>query len=150
VCETEYLTENGEVKTVNGEEHRFGYRSSVFQSNGGIVLKCRIKLNRGSPDEIKSKMDEFAKARRGKQPLDVPSAGSTFKRPAGYFAGKLIEDCGLKGFSVGGAEVSPKHSGFVVNTGNATARDVSALIEHVQRTVYEGFGVRLETEVKFV
>lgn len=138
--------ENGEVKTTS--ELGFGYRKSIFSGKDMIILSAEIKLEKGNPEEIAAKMEDFKERRTSKQPLSVPSAGSTFKRPEGYFAGKLIEDAGLKGYSIGGAQVSEKHSGFVINTGDATAKDVLLLIKHIQTTVFEKFGVKLETEVK--
>ena len=141
--------ENGKIKRIeNG--FGFGYRKSIFSDTDAVILEAEIKLEKGNADRIKEKMDEFKKRRTEKQPLSLPSAGSTFKRPQGYFAGKLIEDAGLKGYKVGGAAVSEKHSGFVVNTGDATAQDVLRLIRHIQKTVKEKFGVELETEVKIV
>ena len=114
------------------------------------MLEAVIRLNKGEASHIKEQMDDFKERRTSKQPLDMPSAGSTFKRPEGYFAGKLIMDTGLRGFQVGGAQISEKHCGFVVNTGDATAEDVKNLIEEVQKRVREKFGVTLEPEVKFL
>ncbi len=142
--------ENGEVKTVENKELDFGYRRSRFCGTDAIILSAEIELKKAEYDEIKEKMEDFKERRTSKQPLSMPSAGSTFKRPEGYFAGKLIEDANLKGFSIGGAQVSEKHSGFVINTGNSTAQDVVDLIKHIQKTVYDKFGVELETEVKMV
>ena len=113
-----------------------------------VVMEAEFALQPGDPAQIRAKMDDFARRRREKQPLNYPSAGSTFKRPEGYFAGRLIEDAGLKGASVGGAQVSEQHAGFVINQGNATCADVAGLIAHIQQTVYEKFGVRLECEVR--
>lgn len=149
VTKTTYISKDGSVNTVVGEEHLFGYRKSVFTSED-VILFSEISLKPGNRDEIKALMTDLNTRRKEKQPLEYPSAGSTFKRPDGYFAGKLIEDAGLKGYSVGGAMVSPKHSGFVINTGDATASDVANLIKHIQKTVHDKFGVLLETEVKFV
>jgi len=117
-------------------------------TKGYTVLGATIALEKGNPEEIKAYMDDLKERRITKQPLEYASAGSTFKRPEGYFAGKLIQDSGLKGYSVGDAQISEKHSGFVINRGNASAKDVLSLIEHVQETVKEKFGVHLETEVK--
>ena len=124
--------------------------TSVFSAGEGIVLGAKLKLETGDKDAIKAEMDELMARRKASQPLELPSAGSTFKRPAGYFAGTLIEGCGLKGCRVGGAEVSPKHAGFVVNVGGATCADVLALIEKVRKTVYDAHGVMLEPEVKII
>lgn len=146
----EVLDQNLNLKRLNNAEMKFGYRKSVVEPNNYIVIRACIKLKKGNPDDIYAIMAELTEKRKTKQPLHLPSAGSTFKRPEGYFAGKLIEDAGLKGYSVGGAQVSPLHSGFVVNNGDATAQDVYNLIRHVQKTVYEKFGVKLETEVKIL
>lgn len=146
----EVLTEDGSILTLSAGELELGYRTSLIQRKGYIVLSARLKLTRSDKDGIREKMADLAARRRDKQPLNFPSAGSTFKRPEGYFAGKLIEDSGLKGYRAGGAEVSLKHAGFVVNTGNAQTKDILAVIEHCRRTVFEKFGVELETEVKFI
>ena len=145
-----YVSREGAIITLEKEDLSLGYRKSVFMENGGIVTSCVLKLKKGDKEKIAQAMAEVTKKRVEKQPLELPSAGSTFKRPQGYFAGALIEECGLKGYSVGGAKVSEKHAGFVVNFDNATANDVLAVIEHVQKTVYEKFGVRLEPEVKYL
>ena len=143
-----YLTEDGEIKTVPAEELELGYRTSRFQTDGGVVLTALLALKQGDPDEIRAKMQDFNNRRKEKQPLEYPSAGSTFKRPEGYFAGALIEEAGLKGYTVGGAQVSEKHAGFVVNKGDASAQDIYTLIRDVQKKVEETSGVRLEPEVK--
>ena len=148
VLETEYLDTNGNLCTTIGDAHAFAYRKSIFCENGGLILSAKMRLVPKEPDAIMETMRDLNSRRKEKQPLDKPSAGSTFKRPEGYFAGKLIEDAGLKGCCVGGAGVSEKHSGFVVNNGNATCEDVLALIQKVQHTVEEKFGVSLEPEVK--
>ncbi len=150
VCQATVLTGDGQVVTLKGPELEFGYRASIIQRQSMIVLEAALTLRRGDKDKILARMDELAAKRREKQPLEFPSAGSTFKRPEGYFAGKLIQDCGLKGFCVGGAQVSPKHSGFIINTGDATAKDVLDLIRHVQTAVYDRFGVSLEPEVRII
>ncbi|MBR4874228.1 MAG: UDP-N-acetylmuramate dehydrogenase [Clostridia bacterium] len=151
VLETVYLDEDGEIKKVIGDEHLFSYRKSVFSGGDKYIISCKMRLIPKNADEILAEMAELNKRRKEKQPLDKPSAGSTFKRPEGYFAAKLIEDAGLKGLSVGGARVSEKHAGFVVNdTGNATEKDVSCLIAEVQRIVFEKFGVKLSPEIKFI
>ena len=134
--------------TLSLVELELGYRTSVVATKGYTVLGATIALEKGNPEEIKAYMDDLKERRITKQPLEYASAGSTFKRPEGYFAGKLIQDSGLKGYSVGDAQISEKHSGFVINRGNASAKDVLSLIEHVQETVKEKFGVHLETEVK--
>ena len=144
------LTPEGEQKELKNEELQLGYRASVVKEKGYIVLEAVLSLKKGDPEAIKSRMDELKEQRVTKQPLEYPSAGSTFKRPEGYFAGKLIQDAGLRGYQVGGAQVSEKHCGFVINKENATAKDVVDLIHDVQRIVYEKFQVQLETEVKFL
>ena len=144
-----YLSD-GEIKTATKDDLDFGYRHSRFSGTEDIVLSAEIQLKKADKAEIRAIMDDFKERRCSKQPLSMPSAGSTFKRPEGYFAGKLIEDAGLKGKTIGGAQVSEKHSGFVVNKGDATAQDVLDLIKFIQDTVYEKFGVKLETEVKML
>lgn len=132
------------------EEINFAYRSSLFQQNGYIATEVTLSLTKGDRDEIAARMKELAEKRNSKQPVNYPSAGSTFKRPEGYFAGKLIEDAGLKGLTVGGAQVSTLHSGFIINQGGATATDILQLIALVQNTVYDKFGVMLEPEVRII
>ncbi len=143
------LTPQGEMIELGADEMEFGYRKSVVSEKGYVVLEAEFVLVPGEKEEIKRKMEELKRQRISKQPLEYPSAGSTFKRPEGYFAGELIMDCGLSGFSVGGAQVSEKHCGFVINRGGSAA-DVLAVISHVQKKVKERFGVELETEVKLV
>lgn len=150
LIETTYLNKNLDIVKINSDAHNFGYRKSVFQENGGIILSSSFMLKKGNKAEIKEKTAELLRRRNEKQPLNYPSAGSTFKRPEGYFAGKLIEDCGLKGYRIGGAEVSEKHAGFVINKDNATSSDIIMLIDHIQKTVKEKFGIFLETEVKII
>ena len=144
------LTAEGELKTVTRDELDLSYRHSIVPEKGYIVLSARFMLTPKPQDEIKSYMAELRAKRVEKQPLEYPSAGSTFKRPEGYFAGKLIMDAGLRGYSVGDAQVSGKHCGFVVNRGEATAADVLTLIKDVQETVLKQFGVKLEPEVKMI
>jgi len=150
VVETEYIDKEGNIKIVRGEEHQFGYRTSFIQKQSGIAVKSLIKLKKGDKSSIKALIDDLTARRRDKQPLEMPSAGSVFKRPEGYFAGKLIEDCGLRGYSIGDAQVSEKHCGFIVNKGNATAKDILDLIRHIQKTVKDKFSVDLQTEVRIV
>lgn len=150
LLEVTVLDEKGEFLVLKNEELELGYRTSVISRKGYVVVEAVFGLAAGNEDEIRSRMEELKNQRVSKQPLEYPSAGSTFKRPEGYFAGKLIMDAGLRGFSVGGAQVSEKHCGFVINKGNATADDVMNLIKEVQRIVYEKSGVHLETEVKFL
>ena len=137
----------GETVTLPADEMEFGYRMSIIKHHPYMVLEVQMELIQGDKDLIRARMEELAVARRAKQPLEYPSAGSTFKRPEGYFAGKLIEDTGLKGFTVGGAGVSEKHCGFVINKGGATADDIIDLIRTVRERVYEKFEVMLEPEV---
>ena len=148
---TEYLDGNGELHTLTGEEHHFGYRRSVFRAHPDwTVVRSTLRLQQGDSAAILDKMNDFAQRRRDKQPLNFPSAGSTFKRPEGHFAGRLIEDAGLKGVSVGAAQVSEKHAGFLINRGGATCDDMLRLIELVQQRVREQFGVQLECEVRII
>ena len=131
--------------------HAFGYRTSLFRKErGSVILYTEFQLKPGDKGQIQAAMADYAARRREKQPLEYPSAGSTFKRPEGHFAGALIEQCGLKGVRAGGAQVSEKHAGFVINAGGASCADVLALIAHIQETVYRQTGVRLEPEVKIV
>lgn len=141
------ITPQGEVVTKSCEEMHFSYRHSILKEESYVVLSVTIKLNKDDKEQIKTRMDELAAKRREKQPLEYPSAGSTFKRPEGYFAAKLIQDAGLRGFQVGGAQVSEKHCGFVINKDNATAQDVYELMKKVQEQVQEKFSVMLEPEV---
>ena len=145
-----YIDENHSVKEICGGDCNFGYRTSIFTNSNKIILGCRFNLKKGNIDEIKAAVAELTLKRVSKQPIDKPSAGSVFKRPEGHFAGGLIEAANLKGFSVGGAQVSEKHAGFIINTGGATAKDVVTLIEHIKKTVYEKFQVMLEPEIKMI
>lgn len=139
---------DGRVQTLSREELAMGYRTTRVLREGGIVLSAVLDLKEGDAPQIAATMDELNRRRREKQPLSFPSAGSTFKRPEGYFAGALIEQAGLKGYAIGGAQVSEKHAGFLINRGGATASDLLRLIEYVQERVYAQSGVRLETEVR--
>lgn len=144
------MNEAGEILELSNEGMEFGYRRSIIKNRPFVVLEVELELQEGNPEEIRAKMEDLAGRRREKQPLEFPSAGSTFKRPEGYFAGKLIMDAGLRGYSIGGARVSDKHCGFVINTGNATAADVAEVIQEVQERVKDKFGVTLEKEVIFL
>ncbi len=146
----EVMCPDGSILELDNATMEFGYRSSVLKNRSFVVLSVTMKLAEGDREAIQSRMNELAAARRDKQPLEFPSAGSTFKRPEGHFAGKLIMDAGLRGFRIGGAQVSEKHCGFVVNCGGATAADVVDVIRHVTETVQDKFGVHLETEVIFL
>ena len=140
---------DGEIHRLTVDEMNLSYRHSVFTDHPDrIVLSVEMSLAVGDGADIRAKMDTYMASRRDKQPLEYPSAGSVFKRPAGAYAGKLIEDCGLKGYAVGGAQVSPKHAGFIVNVGGATASDVSCLVAHIQKTVEAYTGYRLECEIR--
>jgi len=151
VEQTDYIKSDGQIVTINNEEHLFKYRSSIIQEVKGIVLKSRIKLMKVKNREtIRNLMDDLNTRRRQKQPISSPSAGSTFKRPQSYYTGELIDKCGLRGYKIGGAQVSELHSGFIINTGNATFNDVISLINHIQKAVQEKFGVKLDTEIKIV
>lgn len=146
-CEATYLTPEGEIGTYEADELDFSYRHSIFKENDNIILFSKYKLTPDDPAAIKARMDDFLDRRRTKQPLEYPSAGSVFKRPVGAFAGTLIEQCGLKGRTVGGAQVSEKHAGFIINAGGATCRDVMDLVRLVQDTVKTETGYELECEI---
>lgn len=150
ITEVSYIDSDGSVKTVSGEECDFGYRKSMFSDGGKIIISAKLTLNKGNKEEIIATMRDLNGRRKEKQPLEYPSAGSTFKRPEGHFAGALIEEAGLKGYTIGGAQVSEKHAGFVINKGDATAKDVMDLIAYVQGVVREKSGVDLEPEVKII
>ncbi|MDC7289467.1 UDP-N-acetylmuramate dehydrogenase [Blautia schinkii] len=150
IQEATVMTQEGEILCIPVDELAMGYRTSVVKTAGYLVLEAVISLKEADQEEIKARMRELTEKRTSKQPLEYPSAGSTFKRPEGYFAGKLIMDSGLRGYRVGGAQVSEKHCGFVINTGNACAKDVRDLMEDVIDKVRDKFGVTLEPEVKFL
>ncbi len=143
-----YFSPDGQVYELDAKSHKFGYRESIFKKQPErIILSSTFKLNHGDKSDISKTMDELMMRRREKQPLEYPSAGSVFKRPPGHFAGALIENCGLKGYRIGGAEVSEKHAGFIINTGNATCDDVLRLIDYIKETVLKNMGVELECEI---
>lgn len=148
--EVTVMTREGEILTIPAEKMEMGYRTSIIKTAGYLVLEAVISLKKGDEEAIRATMKDLSERRTEKQPLDYPSAGSTFKRPEGYFAGKLIMDSGLRGYRVGGAQVSEKHCGFVINAGGATAEDVRSLMDHVIQVVREKYGVTLEPEVKFL
>ena len=146
-----YDLKTGKIEILTGDAHAFGYRKSIYQSYPErVILRATLQLQTGKREEITEKMRTYWEKRRTSQPFELPNAGSTFKRPEGHFAGKLIEDCGLKGLTVGGAQVSEKHAGFIVNVGGATCEDVKRLIEQIQTTVLQQTGVELECEIKFL
>ena len=142
-----HISPSGEIGRTEKENLNFGYRTIVYRSNNMIITGVTLKLKKGNPDEIRAKMDDYMSRRSTKQPLEYPSAGSVFKRPEGNFAGALIEQCGLKGKTCGGAQVSEKHAGFIINKSNATAKDVRDLIGEIQKTVSEKTGYSLECEL---
>ncbi|NLW03274.1 MAG: UDP-N-acetylmuramate dehydrogenase [Clostridiaceae bacterium] len=150
VAETLCVDDKGRLIRLKGKEHAFGYRKSRIQTDGLVVLEVTLELTPGDKSCIKRRMEDFNGRRREKQPLNMPSAGSVFKRPEGYYAGQLIQECGLKGYTIGGAQVSDKHCGFIVNLGNATSQDVLDLIRYVRKTVYEKTGILLEPEVRII
>ncbi len=146
----EVMNREGEILVLDNDTMEFGYRTSVMKNRPFIILETVLALKRGKKEEIESRMEELARQRREKQPLEYASAGSTFKRPEGYYAGKLIMDAGLRGFRIGGARVSEKHCGFIINDGSATAADIREVIEEVQQCVKKKFGVMLEREVIYL
>lgn len=150
VSQVSVLASSGEIRNYTNEQMAFGYRRSRLAEETSIVLEAELTLRPGKTEEIRARMDELKEQRVAKQPLEYASAGSTFQRPEGYFAGKLIEDAGLRGFRIGDAQVSEKHCGFVINRGNATASQIADVIREVQNRVYEHSGVRLQTEVRFL
>lgn len=150
LVECEHILPDGSLDSFSGDELDLGYRHSVYSDSDFVIVSLTLRLQKGNNDEIRAKMDDLIQRRKDKQPLEYPSAGSTFKRPEGYFAGALIEQCGLKGCRIGGAEVSEKHAGFLINAGSATCNDVLALIKHCQDTVFKATGVELEPEVKII
>ena len=144
------MTEDGKVEIIQGKGHEFGYRKSIFHANKGVILSARIILKKGNQENILSIMKDLSEKRRDKQPLEMPSAGSVFKRPEGSYAGKLIMESGLKGKQIGGAMVSEKHAGFIVNTGNATAENVLNLMDYIREEVFKNFKIELMPEIKIV
>lgn len=144
------VSRRGEIKELSADEISFRYRGSSLMDEGLIVARAQLVLERGEKKSIESRMEELLQQRREKQPLEFPSAGSTFKRPEGHFAGKLISDAGLKGLSIGGAQVSEKHAGFIINKEGASSADIYSLIKTVQQRVYEEYGIKLETEVRLI
>lgn len=146
----EYLTPDGEIRTMLADEMDLSYRHSAFSENGYVIVSATVRLKAGDKGEIRAKMDDFMHRRKSKQPLEFPSAGSTFKRPVGGFAAALIDECGLKGYSVGGAEVSEKHAGFVINKGGATCFDVMRLVEHIKKEVFLNKSIKLECEIRVI
>lgn len=150
VIDAKILNEEGKIETLKNEELKFEYRNSIISQKNIIVLETRLKLKKGESQEIKSKMDEYAKSRKEKQPIEYPSAGSTFKRGKDFITAKLIDEAGLKGFNVGDAQVSTKHSGFIINKGNAKAKDVLELINHLEKEIYEKYKKKIELEIEII
>ena len=148
LCDSRYIdTDDLTVRSLTLPEHNFGYRDSVYKHKNRVILSARFSLSHGDKDDITAQMNDIMERRVTKQPLDKPSAGSVFKRPEGHFVGQMIEESGLKGYSVGGAQVSEKHAGFIVNKGGATASDVCALVEYIKGVILENYGVSLECEI---
>lgn len=151
ICiETVYMDENGEIKKFSNEEQQFSYRHSIFCDEKYIILETKLKLEKGNKFEIKAKMDELFQSRKEKQPLEYPSAGSTFKRNENYITAKLIDECGLKGYMIGGAQISDKHAGFIINKKDATAKDVLDLIGYTKQKVFEKFNIQIEEEIEII
>ncbi len=151
VIRVKAIDENGNIIELSKDEVKFSYRHSIFSDNKNLViLSVEFKLEKGNFNEIDEKMKKNNMARQEKQPLEYPSAGSIFKRPSGYYVGKLVSDSGLRGYTIGGAQVSTKHTGFIINKGNATCKDVLDLIDHIKNTVFEKYGVMLQTEVEII
>jgi len=147
---TKCMDYNGEIVELSNQEQEFEYRSSVFNKKDYIILETKLRLEYGKKEEIKKKMDEYLSSRKEKQPIEYPSAGSTFKRQEGVITAKLIDECGLKGFQIGGAKVSEKHAGFVINSDNATAKDVIDLIKYIKEKVNEKYGIKIKEEIRIV
>lgn len=150
VTEITAIDYSGNIHIFTNEEAKFEYRNSIFSTGEYIILQVKLLLKKGNKEEIKLKMNEYAQYRKEKQPIEYPSAGSTFKRGTDFVTAKLIDEAGLKGYSIGGAKVSEKHAGFVINTGNATAKDIIELVKYVQDKVYEKFGKKIELEIKIL
>ena len=153
IVETTYIDlETLNLVTINNEQHDYRYRNSIFENGTvkSIILETKLKLKKGNPVEIKAQMDEYIAKRKEKQPLEYPSLGSTFKRGEGFITSQVIDDAGLKGYQVGGAMVSTKHAGFVINYDNATCEDILAVIEHVKKTVFNKFGFEIKPEVRII
>ncbi len=145
-----YMTRDGEVYTITNEQAKFEYRKSLFAEKDYIILEVEMQLKKGNAEEIKEKMTEYATYRKEKQPIEYPSAGSTFKRGTDFVTAKLIDECGLKGYQIGGAQISEKHAGFIINKNNATAQDVIKLMEYTKEQVYKKFGKKIEQEIEII
>ena len=145
-----YIDRNGEIYNIDNKQAQFEYRNSIFSKKDYIILEVEMQLKKGTKEEIQKKIQEYAAFRKEKQPIEYPSAGSTFKRGEDFITAKLIDECGLKGYQVGGAQVSEKHAGFIVNKGNATSEDVQNLINYIKQQVYNKFGKKIETEIEII
>ena len=151
LCETKYIDDNLNIETIDNKAHDFGYRHSFFMDHPSyVIIEVKLKLNKANIEDIKAKCDENTKLRKEKQPLEYPNSGSTFKRPKGLFVGTMLQELGLKGYIIGGAQVSEKHAGFIVNRGDATAKDVIDLIEYIKKLVLEKYNVKLENEIEVI
>ena len=150
VVKTRYMTYDGKIKTLELDDHKFEYRNSIFSKLDVIIIDTTLKLKKGSKQEIETKIKEYATARRNSQPLEYPNAGSTFKRKEGIITAKLIDECGLKGYQIGGAQISEKHAGFIINKENATAEDVIKLMEYTKEQIYNKFGKVIEAEIDII
>ena len=150
VMSTTYMDEDGNIFKINNNEHEFEYRNSIFSKKRWIILETNFKLYKGIQKQIKEKMEEYANKRKDNQPLNFPSAGSIFKRGEGYITAKLIDECGLKGYNIGDAEVSNMHAGFIINKGCATAKEVLQLIDYIKEKVYEKFKIEIQLEIQII
>lgn len=150
VISTTYIDENLEIKTIENKAQEFSYRKSIFQTKNWIIISSKINLKKADKEEIKTKMDEYSESRKSKQPLDKPNAGSTFKRGQNFVTAQLIDECGLKGYSIGDAEVSKLHAGFIINKKDATAEDILKLIQYVKTKVKEKFDVDIQEEIRIL
>lgn len=148
LVECRHIDKSGNIGILKAEDMELAYRHSAYSANGCVITSVLLQLEKGNSADIRAKMDDLMGRRKDKQPVEYPSAGSVFKRPEGYFAGTLIEQSGLKGYTIGGAQVSEKHAGFIINRGGATCDDVLRLVEHIQNTVFKNFGVNLECEIR--
>lgn len=150
VLKTTYMDYLGNIKTISNKEQEFAYRNSIFMKNKWIILSATLELKYGDKEKIQAKMQEYANYRKEKQPINYPSAGSIFKRGKDYVTAKLIDESGLKGYCIGGAQISKLHAGFIINTGDATAKDVLELVEYTKKQVYENFNKKIELEIEVV
>ena len=145
-----YINKNGKINTIENSQAEFEYRKSIFSRNDFIIIEAKMQFSKGNKEEIQAKMQEYLTYRKEKQPIEYPSAGSTFKRGKDFITAKLIDECGLKGYKIGGAQISEKHAGFIINTGNATAEDILRLIEYTKKQVYDKFGKEIEPEIEII